>query len=115
MSIPFYVMATLDLPGLRRFMEAAAREGGYRSLNDLATAKSGRVATLSDWWSGRSLPDLATLDVWAGYLDRAPRDLMAALYGARWRVVLDDEMEALVIRAAQEAVRQLRAEGSHDE
>src|SRR5574340_971915 len=106
-------MAQGNLRALRDYMEAAAREAGYGSLHALAVAKDARVSTLTDWWSGRHRPDLDSLAVWAAYLGKEPRTLMNVLYGAEWRVVLLDELEPMVQRAAAEALR-LAREASHD-
>jgi transcriptional regulator with XRE-family HTH domain len=85
---------------------------GVRSITALARKAGLRPTTVNSWWTKGNVPDNASLRLLADALGVALSDLVAAYEGSagRTRVFSDPELEALLERAAETAVRRVLAE-----
>jgi transcriptional regulator with XRE-family HTH domain len=85
---------------------------GAASITALARKAGLRPSTVTSWWSRGTVPDAASLQLIATALGVGFPELVAAYQstGVRTWVLTDPELEALMQRAAEEAVRRVLAE-----
>ncbi len=98
---------------LRAYLESRLPIRDTRSVSGLARKAGIRPNTLTSWWSSGTVPDSATLRLLANALGVELADLSAAYEGSESRtwVLSDPELEVLLERAAETAVRRVLAEG----
>jgi transcriptional regulator with XRE-family HTH domain len=82
------------------------------SITALARKAGLRPSTVTAWWTRGTVPDAASLQLIAKALNVDLGELVAAYQstGVRTWVLTDPELEALLTRAAEEAVRRVLAE-----
>jgi transcriptional regulator with XRE-family HTH domain len=97
---------------LRTFLRSQLPVPEARSITALARKAGLRPNTLTSWWSKGYVPDNNSLRLLADALGVGLSDLVAAYEGSSghtW-VLTNPELEALVDRAAEAAVRRVLAE-----
>jgi len=97
---------------LRVYLAARLPVAGVRSVTALARMAGIQPTTATSWWTKGYVPDSASLRLLADALGVDVSELMAAYEGSagRTRVFSDPELEALLERAAETAVRRVLAE-----
>jgi transcriptional regulator with XRE-family HTH domain len=85
---------------------------GATSVTALARKAGLRPSTVTEWWTRGAVPDAASLQLLAGALGVELGELVAAYQGTGVRtwVLTDPELEAMMRRAAEAAVRLVLAE-----
>jgi transcriptional regulator with XRE-family HTH domain len=83
-----------------------------RSITALARKAGLRPTTVNSWWTKGNVPDNASLRLLADALGVELSDLVAAYEGSSGRtwVFTDPELEAVINRVAEAAVRRVLAE-----
>jgi len=97
---------------LRVFLRSRLPVPEAKSITALARKAGLRPNTVSSWWSEGDVPDNASLGLLANALGVDLSDLVAAYEGSSgnsW-VLTDRELQALIERAVEAAVRRLLAE-----
>jgi transcriptional regulator with XRE-family HTH domain len=102
---------------LRAFLRSKLPVLGARSMTALALKAGLRPNTLTSWWSKGFVPDNASLQLLAAALGVELSDLVAAYEGSSGRtwVFTDPELEAVINRVAEAAVRRVLAERQRGE
>jgi transcriptional regulator with XRE-family HTH domain len=97
---------------LRTYLVAHLPVPGARSVTALARKAGIQPTTATSWWTKGYVPDSASLRLLADALGVELSDLVAAYEGSGGRtwVFSDRELEALLERAAERAVRVVLAE-----
>jgi transcriptional regulator with XRE-family HTH domain len=97
---------------LRAFMKSKLPVPSARSITGLARKAGLRPNTVSSWWSKGFVPDNASLELLADALGLELADLVGAYGtpGGRTRQFTDPELEALIDRVTEVAVRRVLAE-----
>jgi transcriptional regulator with XRE-family HTH domain len=97
---------------LRAYLASKLPVPRATSVTSLARAAGLRPTTVTSWWTKGHVPDNASLRLLADVLGVELSDLVAAYEGSAGRtwVVSDPELEALLTRAAEIAVRRVLAE-----
>lgn len=88
---------------------------GATSITALARKAGLRPSTVTAWWSRGTVPDAASLQLVATAMGVDLAELVAAYQssGVRTWVLTDPELDTLMRRAAEEAVRRVLAERDH--
>ena len=96
---------------LRAYLQAHLPVPAARSVTALARAAGLRPTTVTSWWTKGYVPDNASLRLLADVLGVELSDLVAAYEGSAGRtwVFSDPELEALVGRAVETAIRRVLA------
>ena len=96
---------------LRAYLQAHLPVPAARSVTALARAAGLRPTTVTSWWTKGYVPDNASLRLLADALGVELSDLVAAYEGSGGRtwVFSDPELEALIERAVETAVRRVLA------
>lgn len=97
---------------LRAFLRSKLPVPGARSVTSLAHSAGLRPNTLTSWWSKGFVPDNASLRLLADALGVELSDLVAAYEGSSGRtwVLTNPELEALIDRAVEKAIRRVLTE-----
>ncbi len=97
---------------LRLHLQSRLPVPDAQSVSSLARKAGLRPTTVSSWWTKGNVPDNASLRLLADALGVDASDLVAAYEGSSGRtwVLTDPELEALVGRAAEAAVRRVLTE-----
>jgi transcriptional regulator with XRE-family HTH domain len=97
---------------LRAFLAARLPVPGARSVTALARKAGIQPTTATSWWTKGYVPDNASLRLLADALGVELSDLVAAYDGSGGRtwVFGDPELEALIERAVERALRRVLAE-----
>jgi transcriptional regulator with XRE-family HTH domain len=97
---------------LRAYLASKLPVPGAASVTALARKAGLRPTTVTSWWTKGYVPDNASLRLLADALGVELSDLVAAYEGSAGRtwVFSDPELEALLTRAAETAVRRVLAE-----
>jgi transcriptional regulator with XRE-family HTH domain len=97
---------------LRAYLQAHLPVPAARSVTALARAAGLRPTTVTSWWTKGYVPDNASLRLLADALGVELSDLVAAYEGSAGRtwVFSDPELEALIGRAVETAVRRVLTE-----
>ncbi len=94
---------------LRSYLQLRLPLSDASSVTTLARKAGIRPNTMTAWWTHGTVPDHATLRLLADSLGVDLSDLIAAYEGGSQRtwVLTDPELEALLERAAETAVRRM--------
>lgn len=97
---------------LRAFLRSRLPVPGAGSVSALARKAGLRPSTATNWWTKGTVPDNASLRLLADALGVEQADLVAAYEGSSGRtwVLTDPELEALIDRAFDKAIRRFSAE-----
>jgi transcriptional regulator with XRE-family HTH domain len=99
---------------LKAYLETRLPLPGVGSISALARKAGLRPSTLTAWWGRGAVPDNASLERLATVMGVDLAEVVAAYRGSgasgRSWVFTDAELEALLKRAAKEAVREVLAE-----
>ena len=97
---------------LRAYLESKLPVPDARSITSLARKAGLRPTTMSGWWSRGNSPDSASLRLLAEAISVPLSDLIGAYEGSSGRswVFTDPELEALIDRVSEVAVRRVLAE-----
>jgi transcriptional regulator with XRE-family HTH domain len=97
---------------LRAFIRSKLPVAGARSISALARKAGLRPNTVAAWWTEGSTPDNASLRALGDILGVELPELIAAYEGSSGRtwVFTDPELEALIDRVSEAAVRRVLAE-----
>jgi transcriptional regulator with XRE-family HTH domain len=102
---------------LRAFMATRLPVPGARSVTALARKAGIQPTTATSWWTKGYVPDNGSLRLLADALGVELSDLVAAYEGSSGRtwVFTDPELEAVINRVAEAAVRRVLAERQRGE
>jgi transcriptional regulator with XRE-family HTH domain len=97
---------------LRLNLQSRLPVPGADSVSGLARKAGLRPSTVSAWWSRGTVPDGESLRLLAGALGVETSELVSAYEGSSGRnwVFTDPELEALIDRVTEVAVRRVLAE-----
>jgi len=97
---------------LRAFLRSRLPVSGAGSVSALARKAGLRPSTATNWWTKGTIPDNASLRLLAEALGVELSDLVAAYEGSAERswVLTSPELEGIIERAVEKAVRQVLAE-----